>query len=132
MEAVMNQDIEKLAREYLGAVGEKDPRKVEKLLAPDVTFVGPVLNLKGAGDVLAALRRIGAVHVRNDIKRVFVDGDEACVIYDFVTDTVGVVPTIEWLTFAGDRIRAVKLYYDQLPWQTLRQELAQRAAQPSA
>jgi hypothetical protein len=70
--------------------------------------------------------------VRNDVKRVFVDGDEVCVIYDFVTDTVGVVPTIEWLGFEGDRIRSVKLYYDQVPWQTLRQELATRAARATA
>src|SRR5690242_1565895 len=132
MEAVMKRDIEATVRTYLSAVGNKDLGKVEELLTPDITLVGPAMTLSGAREVLAALRRIGAIHVRNDVRRVFVDGDEACVIYDFVTDTVGVVPTIEWLTFAGDRIRAVKLYYDQLPWQTLRQELAQRAAQPSA
>jgi hypothetical protein len=132
MEAVMKRELATIAREYLLAVGNKDLGKVEALLDPNVTFVGPALALTGAPDVLTALRRIGAIHVRNDIKRVFVDGDEVCVIYDFVTDTVGVVPTIEWLTFAGERVRSVKLYYDQLPWQTLRQELAQRAAQPSS
>src|SRR5262245_37770334 len=133
MEAAMKQDIDKLAREYLGAVGTKDMRRVEALLAPDVTFVGPVLNLKGAGDVLAALRRIGAVHVRNDIKRVFVDGDEACVIYDFVTDTTaGALATIEWLRFDGGRIRSIDLYYDRLPWQAVMAVIAERAARPAA
>jgi hypothetical protein len=76
------------------------------------------MTISGAREVLASFRRIGAIHVRNDVKRVFVDGDEACAIYDFVTDTVGVVPTIEWLSFEGGRIRSVKLYYDQVPWQT--------------
>lgn len=128
----MMQTIETKVREYLTAVGDKDLARVEGLLAPDVTFVGPAMSLSGARDVLAALRRIGAIHVRSDIKRVFVDGDEACVIYDFVTDTVGVVPTIEWLGFEAGRIRSVKLYYDQVPWQTLRQELAKRATQPTA
>ena len=128
----MKRELDAIVRAYLSAVGNKDLGKVEELLAPDVTVVGPANKLSGARDVLAALRRIGAIHVRNDVKRVFVDGDEACVIYDFVTDTVGTVPTIEWLSFEGGRIRSVNLYYDQLPWQTLRQELAKRAAQASA
>jgi hypothetical protein len=132
MKAPNLQELEMTACAYLGAVGDKDLAKVEAVLAPDVTFVGPAMTLAGSRDVLAALRRIGAIHVRNEIKRVFVDGDEVCVIYDFVTDTVGVVPTIEWLTFENARIRAVRLYYDQVPWQTLRQELAKRAAQANA
>ena len=123
------EKLESVARAYLSAVGNKDLGRVEQLLTPDVTFAGPVMKLSGAPDLLAALRRIGAVHVRNDIQRVFVDGDEACVIYDFVTDTIGSVPTIEWLRFEGGRIRDVKLYYDQVPWQKLREELARRAAQ---
>ncbi|HKY34771.1 MAG TPA: nuclear transport factor 2 family protein [Polyangiaceae bacterium] len=128
----MKPEIEATVREYLSAVGNKDLATVEKLITPDIAFVGPAMQLAGARDVLAALRRIGAIHVRNDVKRVFVDGDEACAIYDFVTDTVGVVPTIEWLGFEAGRIRSVRLYYDQLPWQTLRQELAKRATQASA
>lgn len=123
------EKLESTARAYLGAVGNKDLGQVEQLLAPDVTFAGPVMKLSGARDVLAALRRIGAVHVRNDIQRVFVDGNEACVIYDFVTDTIGSVATIEWLRFEDGRIRDVKLYYDQVPWQKLREELARRGAQ---
>jgi hypothetical protein len=132
MEALKMEKLEMIARSYLRAVGDKDLGKVEELLAPDITFVGPAMSLAGVRDVLAALRRISAIHVRNDVKRVFVDGDEVCVIYDFVTDTVGEVPTIEWLSFENARIRSVKLYYDQVPWQTVRQELAKRAAQASA
>jgi hypothetical protein len=132
MEALKMEKLETMARAYLRAVGDKDLGKVEELLAPDITFVGPAMMLAGVRDVLAALRRISAIHVRNDVKRVFVDGDEVCVIYDFVTDTVGAVPTIEWLSFENARIRSVKLYYDQVPWQTVRQELAKRAAQATA
>jgi ketosteroid isomerase-like protein len=132
MQASMKENRETTVREYLSAVGNKDLAKVETLLTPDIAFAGPSMTLTGARDVLAALRRIGAVHVRNDVKRIFVDGDEACVIYDFVTDTVGVVPTVEWLSFEADRIRSVRLYYDQVPWHTLRQELAKRAVQATA
>ncbi|MGC4068581.1 MAG: nuclear transport factor 2 family protein [Polyangiaceae bacterium] len=126
------QDLDRLARTYLDAVGRKDLGAVQSLLAPEVTFVGPVMNLQGSKDVIESLRRIGAVHVRNDVKRVFVDGDEICVIYDFVSDTVGSIPTIEWLHVRNGRIESIRLFYDQLPWQRLRQLLAERATRGAA
>jgi hypothetical protein len=109
------------------AVGDKDLSKIEALLAPDVEYTGPAMTLSTAAEVLTALRRIGAILVRNEIRRVFADGNEACVIYDFVTDTaIGSVPTVEWLRIEGGRIRSVKLYYDRAPW------LAARMAQGTA
>lgn len=128
----MQPNLEALARSYLESVGNKDLARVQALLSPDVSFVGPVMSLSGPEQVLEALRRISAIHVKNDVKRVFVDGNEVCVIYDFVTDTVGSVPTIEWLTFSGGLIQAVNLYYDQLPWQIVRQKLAARSATATA
>jgi ketosteroid isomerase-like protein len=128
----MTKTIEAIALAYLDAVGKKDLARVEALVAPDVRFAGPASTYQGAAELLAAFRRIGAIHVRNDVKRVFSDGNEVCVIYDFVTDTVGALPTIEWLRIEDGRIQSVHLYYDQVPWQTLRQELARRATQATA
>jgi hypothetical protein len=55
-----------------------------------------------------------------------------CVIYDFVTATIGAVPTVEWIRIHDGRIRAVNLYYDQVPWMKVREELARRTAQATA
>ena len=129
----MSTDRKTLTLEYLNAVGQHQYRKVEALLAPDLQFRGPSRTLGSADEFAAALKRLGAIHVRNDVKRVFVDGDEVCVIYDFVTDTpAGAVPTIEWLHFEGDRIRSIDLYYDRLPWQTVMAVIGERAARPAA
>jgi len=117
-----------LVRSYLQAVGDKDEPQLRALLSEDVTFEGPVMAMQGVENVLASFRGIAAVHERNDVQRVFVDGDEVCVIYDFVTDAVGRIPTIEWIRLREGRIAAIRLYYDQLPWQTLRQEIAKRAS----
>lgn len=125
-------ELEAKALAYLDAVGTKNLGRVETLVDPDIRFVGPASTITGVKDLLAAFRNIGAVHVRNDIKRVFSEGNEVCVIYDFVTDTLGAVPTIEWLRFENGRISAVNLYYDQVPWMALREELARRAAKASA
>jgi hypothetical protein len=129
-------DRKTLALEYLDAVGRQECDKVEALLAPDLQFRGPSMTRSSAKEFVEALKRLGAIHVRNDVKRVFADGDEVCVIYDFVTDTAaGALPTIEWLRFGNDgRIRAIDLYYDRLPWQTVMKAIAERGgpARPRA
>jgi hypothetical protein len=122
-----------LALDYLDAVGKKELARLDGLLAPDLAFRGPSSTRSTARDFVGALERIGAIHVRTDIKRVFVDGNDVCVIYDFVTDTpAGAVPTVEWLRVEGGRIRAIDLYYDRVPWKLVMDEIAARAARASA
>ena len=129
----MSTDRKTLALAYLNAVGKQQYGKVEALLAPDVQFRGPSMTRTSAEELLGALKRLAAIHVRNDVKRVFADGDEVCVIYDFVTDTpAGALPTIGWLRFEGERIRSIDLYYDRLPWQTVMAVIAERAGRPAA
>ena len=129
----MSTDKKTLALAYLDAVAKQEYDRVAGLLADDLQFRGPQSTRTSAQDFISALKRLGAVHVRNDVKRVFVDGDEVCVIYDFVTDTTaGALPTIEWLRFEGARIRSIDLYYDRLPWQTVMATMAERAARPVA
>jgi predicted ester cyclase len=124
----MSNTPEAVALAYLDAVGKKELDRVASLVDPEVRFTGPMNAYTGIRDLLAAFRNIGAIHVRNDIKRVFSDGNEVCVIYDFVTDTVGALPTIEWLRVENGRIQSINLYYDQVPWMKLREEMARRRA----
>jgi len=129
----MSIDRKTLALDYLDAVAKQEFGRVEALLAADLRFKGPAATRSSAGDFIAALKRLAAIHVRNDVRRIFVDGDDVCVIYDFVTDTTaGALPTIEWLRFDGARIAAIDLYYDRLPWQTVMAEMAERAARTVA
>lgn len=116
-------DPKAIALKYLSNINACAP-----LLAPDVTFTGPASTYTGADGILAAFRRLSSIHVRNDVVRAFVDGNEVCVIYDFVTDTMGSMPTIEWLTIRDGKIASIRLYYDQVPWLKIREEIARRAA----
>jgi hypothetical protein len=77
----MTTDRKTLALAYLGAVAAQDYGKLEQLFAPDLQFHGPAMSRSTAADFIAALKRLAAIHVRNDVKRVFVDGDELCVIF---------------------------------------------------
>ena len=129
----MSTDRKTVTLGYLEAVGQQQYDKVAGFLAPDLRFRGPAMTRTSAGEFLAALKRLAAIHVRNDVKRVFVEGDQVCVIYDFVTDTeAGALPAVEWLRFDGGRISAIDLYYDRLPWQTVMAAIAERGTRATA
>jgi hypothetical protein len=129
--AAMSTDIATLVADYIQAVGDHRFEELPARFHPDIDFSGPgVRPCHGAPDVIAALRRLTPILVRNDIKHIVVQGDEACVIYDFVTNTsVGPVPSVEWLKFEHDRIRACELTFDHGRWPEVLQVLQAQAAQ---
>jgi len=66
---------------------------------------------------------------RSDVKKVFVDGNEVCVIYDFVTNTpAGAVPIVEWLRVEDGQIASVTLFFDRVAFKPAADELAHLAA----
>jgi ketosteroid isomerase-like protein len=124
-----NQSPRDIALAYVDALAAHDYERLDKLLASDVVLVGPAATRSGKADLLTAFRRLGAIHVKSAVTKVFVDGADVCVIYDLVTDTAaGAVPTVEWIHVESGAIRAIHLYYDQLPWQTVAAEMKKRAA----
>jgi ketosteroid isomerase-like protein len=124
----MTSEPKSIALAYIEACGRKDLDTVARLLAPDLEFVGVSSTVRGAEPYLAVLRKLGTVWVRNEVKKVFVDGDDVCVLYDFVTDTpAGAVPCVEWLRIEGGRIRWAKLVFDRVGFQPAKDELERRA-----
>jgi len=122
-------DPKTVAMAYIEGCARKDLDAVARLLAPDVTFEGPGNTVTGAEPYLAVLRRIGMVWLRSDVKKVFTDGPDVCVIYDFVTDSpAGAVPTVEWLRVEDGLIKAVKLFFDRVSFKPASDELARRLA----
>src|SRR5215467_9299945 len=125
----MTNEAKQVALEYIEACGRKDYDAVSRLLSPTMTFVGPGNALTGAAPYLSVLRRLGPVWVRSDVKKVFVDGDEVCVIYDLITDTAAdAVPIVEWLRIENSQIASVKLFFDRVTFKPASEELAHRAA----
>ncbi len=124
----MTRDPKSIALAYIDGCGRKDLDAVAPLLAPDIHFAGPSGTIDGAEPYLAVLRKIGVVWVRSDVRKVFADGNDVCVIYDFVTDTpAGAVPTVEWLHVEDGRIRSVNLFFDRVTFQPARDEVARRS-----
>lgn len=120
-------DTETLAKAYIQAVGAHDPDALETLLDDDLRaeFAGSTSDKEAW---IAALKRLMPVLLRNEIREVLTDGDRACVVYDFVTDTsAGAVRCVELLTVADGRISRIELLLDRAAFAPVNAELAERA-----
>jgi hypothetical protein len=109
-------------------VGAHDEDPLPDLLdvALVAEFAGSTLDKEGW---LKALHRLMPVLVRNEIREVFTDGDRACIVYDFVTDTdAGAVRCVELLTARDGRIVHIELLLDRAAFAPVNEELARRAA----
>ena len=116
-----------LVRAYLQAVQDRDFDALERLLAED--FVGTVAFEQefGKAEWIGALRRLSTALERNDIRRLFVDGTQACVVYDFVTDTpVGPVPSVEMIATADGRLTRTDLIFEKGRWPEVMAEIGRR------
>jgi hypothetical protein len=121
-------DPRSIAHTHVEAMGRRDFSSMEQQLAPDVTFQGPGGKLIGLAAVLSGYQRLGPILLRNDVRKILVDGDDACIIYDFVTDTpAGAVATVEWLQVKGGKIQSIWLLFDRGQWPQAMEELNRRA-----
>jgi hypothetical protein len=125
----MTTPIHKLVTEYVNAVGEHRLEALPAMLDPDAEFTVGDTTLRGAEAFIGGFKRLDPIIERNAIRKIFVDGDEACVIYDFVTDTpAGAVLSIEYLKFKNDRIASSLLLFERLHWPEVMAVLTKRSA----
>ena len=119
-------DLKALAVHYIQSVGQKKLDTLASLLHPELDFSGNAAASHGADAFVAAIKRLSPIIVRNDIKRVFVDGNEVGIFYDFVT-TVCPVPSAEWLVIEDGKIKSIFLLFDRSRWSEVLQELQRLA-----
>jgi hypothetical protein len=125
----MTIELHDLVTSYITAVGERRLEDLPPLLEPDAEFTVGDTTLRGADAFIGGFERLLPIIVRNDIRKVFIDGDEACVVYDFVTDTpAGAVPCAEYIKVRNGRLASVLLLFERLHWPEVQAELAGRAA----
>ena len=123
--------LEARVREYIEAEGNRDWATIEGLLEENLRFR---LGDKEVGkpQYLAILKRLGLVWNGNRIKRIFVDGNEACALYDFLSDTpTGAVPCVEWIRFRGDKISEIDFLFEREKWGVVEDEIKRRASTAS-
>jgi len=125
--------VHELVTSYIQAVGNHRLEDLPAMLEPDVEFIVGDTTLRGPDAFVGAFERLDPIILRNDVRKVFVDGDEAIVIYDFVTDTpAGAVVSVEHIKFRNGRIASSLLVFERLHWPQVQEEMAARAARQVA
>ena len=125
----MTTDARELLTSYIQAVGERRLEALPPLLDPDAEFTLGDNTFRGRDAFVGAFRRLLPIIDRNDIRHLFVDGDEACVVYDFVTNTpVGPVLSVEYIKLRNGRIASSTLVFERLHWPEVLNVLSEREA----
>ena len=124
----MEYDVRQLVDDYLQAAGGKDWARLAQVLHPAALFGGTVkAETRGSDAFVQGFQNIAPIYLRYDVRQVLVDGLNAGVLYDFVTDTsVGNVLSAEFLTTDGRRITGTTLLFDLRRWPEVVEELARR------
>jgi ketosteroid isomerase-like protein len=105
------------ASKCLEAWSSGDLETTRALLADDVIFTGPMGHTVGADDYVSGVAGLADNVTRVELKKLIVEGDDVCIMYDLFSKQAGALPTVGWYHFADDdRIDSVQAYFDPRPF----------------
>jgi ketosteroid isomerase-like protein len=108
-----------VAEQFFAAWTSADFERARALLHDDLSFEGPIDTFHDADAYLEALRGLGQIVTGAEVRRVFSDRDEACVLYDLRTAPVPESRVAEWYRVRDGRIAAIRAYFDARPFAAL-------------
>jgi hypothetical protein len=109
-----------IVESYRAALGKGDFATARKLMHDDMTFQGPFDTFNKAADYLEAIKKLASIIQRIDLKKVFVEDNDVCVLYDMVTNTpAGTAFIAEWYQIKGGKIAAFRAVFDARPFAAL-------------
>jgi ketosteroid isomerase-like protein len=108
-----------VAEGFFDAWTGKDFQRARGLLHDDVSFEGPIDSFSDADSYLASLRQLSGIVTGAEKRKVFVDGDDVCVIYDLKTAPVPSSRTCEWYQVRDGKIASVSVVFDTRPFAPL-------------
>jgi limonene-1,2-epoxide hydrolase len=99
---------------YAEALNALDIYRTRTYLHDDVTYQGPVGETRGAD---AYLQKVSAVGLRQEVRKIFVDGDDVCVLADL---SIAKVPGVRlfgcgWFQVKEGKIVSIRTIFDPRP-----------------
>ena len=112
-----NASVREIVESYQAALGKGDFVTARTLMQDNMTFQGPLDTFNTADQYLESLKRLASIIQRIDLKKVFVDGDDVCVLYEMVTNTpAGTAFIGEWYQVKDSKIAYVRAVFDARPF----------------
>jgi ketosteroid isomerase-like protein len=109
-------DSARVAEDFFDAWTGKDFERARTLLHDDLSFEGPIESFSDADSYIASLKQLSGIITGTEKQKVFVDGDDVCVIYDLKTAPVPSSRTCEWYRVRDGKIASVSVVFDARPF----------------
>ena len=99
------------------AVGKGDYAAARKQLSDRFSFQGPIDTFDRPDAYLESIKKLHNIIERIEMKKLFVDGDDVCMLYDMVTKSpAGTAFIAEWHRVKDDKIAAIRVVFDARPF----------------
>jgi ketosteroid isomerase-like protein len=108
-------DAAEVAEGFFDAWTSKDFERARSFLHDDLSFEGPIESFGDADSYMASLRQLSGIVTGAEKQKLFVDGDDVCLIYDLKTVPVPSSRTCEWYTVRDGKIASVSVVFDARP-----------------
>jgi len=107
----------KIVSDYQQALGKGDFATARKLVHDNLSFQGPLDTFHSPEPYFEALKKLHPIIQRIDMKKIFADGNDLCVLYEMVTNTpAGTAFVCEWYQVKGEKIAEVRTVFDARPF----------------
>ena len=106
---------DQVAHAYLDAITARDFDRARHFLADDRFYQrSPIGTFEDADAYVADISRVGAILEGIERRRTFVDGDEVCLMVNYITRMDGrqVTPVVYWMRVDGDKICSIETFFD--------------------
>ena len=102
---------------FISAMGKGDFASARKFLHDNLSFRGPIDSFDKPEPYLQALEKLHKIVERVDMKKMFIDGNDVCLLYDLVTKTAaGTAFVCEWYKVKGEKIAEIRTVFDARPF----------------
>jgi len=105
----MTQDAREVVMSYIKALGDGDYAAARNYLADNVRVKGPGGEAFRSPDEF--LKMMEQQRGRYDIQKVFVEGSDVCLLYDFITPKVTTFFS-SWYQVKDGKIRSIQTVFD--------------------
>jgi hypothetical protein len=100
---------------WLRFIDNRDWYAARRLARDDLLFRGPIDMFTTADEYIESLKRLSAIVTDVVPEEVVVQGNEVAVFYKLKT-AVAIASVAEWYSIDGDKIAAVRAYFDARPF----------------
>jgi len=111
-----------LVKAFLDAIEQRDFERATRCLSTQgFRYVGPTRTFDRADLCMQDLSRVGSILRRIEWRKIFVDGNDVCVIFDLLSTMPGldVVRIAAWFHVLAGRIAALEVFFDAHPYASM-------------